>query len=148
MKCRFTGTFDRLPDQFCQLLGRRSGHYSARAVMGASKPPPPPPPGRAPRLHSDSHVLTAAPDARRRRRTTGLLLGTGDDALPVMLYGTAHPDGRSLAQLRRSLGYFSGASSGVRAQVLGLREREAGVQSQGDRIQRTQFTEAPLSRRV
>ena len=43
----------------------------------------------------------------------GVLLGSGDGALPVMMYGHAHQDGRSLAQLRRSLGYLAGASSGV-----------------------------------
>ena len=34
--------------------------------------------------------------------------------LPVYLYGAAHPQQRSLAALRRSLGYFRGGASGVR----------------------------------
>jgi len=42
------------------------------------------------------------------------LSGPGDKpALPVYLYGAAREDGRSLAELRRSLGYFSGASKGL-----------------------------------
>jgi glutamate formiminotransferase len=38
----------------------------------------------------------------------------GDEfAVPVMLYGSAHPHGRRLAQLRRDAGYFRGEKGGV-----------------------------------
>ena len=43
------------------------------------------------------------------------MLGVGPPPVPVMLYGAAHPRGRGLQDVRRSLGYFRGASAGVRA---------------------------------
>lgn len=42
----------------------------------------------------------------------GEQLGSGQSAVPVVLYGSAAGDGRTLAQLRRSLGYFAGSSAG------------------------------------
>jgi hypothetical protein len=36
------------------------------------------------------------------------------DTLPVFLYGAAHPHQHTLADIRRSLGYFQGAQAGKR----------------------------------
>ena len=44
---------------------------------------------------------------------SGEVLGSGPAGVPVMLYGSAHPGSRTLQDLRRSLGYFHGASAGV-----------------------------------
>ena len=34
-KCRFTGAFDRLPDQFCRLLDRLSDQFAKHCAAGA-----------------------------------------------------------------------------------------------------------------
>ena len=44
----------------------------------------------------------------------GRQLGSGRVALPVLLYGHADPQRRSLAEIRRALGYFTGSRAGVR----------------------------------
>lgn len=52
--------------------------------------PPPPPTGAAAAL----------------ARSISASLGKAPDSVPCFLYGAAHPQGRPLADLRRSLGYF------------------------------------------
>ena len=42
----------------------------------------------------------------------GSQLGSGESPLPVFLYGAAHPQRQSLADIRQALGYFSGATQG------------------------------------
>lgn len=44
--------------------------------------------------------------------SAGQGLGTGELAVPVLLYGAAHSGGRSLADIRRACGYFRGAQQG------------------------------------
>ena len=44
--------------------------------------------------------------------TSGQGLGTGELAVPVLLYGKAHCAGRTLADIRRACGYFKGAQQG------------------------------------
>ena len=39
-------------------------------------------------------------------------LGSGELAVPVLLYGRAHSAGRTLADIRRACGYFKGAHLG------------------------------------
>jgi glutamate formiminotransferase len=39
-------------------------------------------------------------------------LGAGELAVPVLLYGAAHGEGRTLADIRRACGYFKGAQRG------------------------------------
>ena len=34
-KCRFTGTFDRLPGQFCRLLDRLTDHLATHCAVGS-----------------------------------------------------------------------------------------------------------------
>jgi len=55
-------------------------------------------------------------DAGNLARRLGGHLGSGDagtgPAIPVYFYGAAREDGRALAELRRSLGYFGGAARG------------------------------------
>lgn len=55
-------------------------------------------------------------DAGRLARRLGSHLGSGilgtAPAVPVYFYGAAREDGRALAELRRSLGYFGGAARG------------------------------------
>ncbi len=43
---------------------------------------------------------------------TGQSLGQGEDAVPVLLYGAAHPAGQTLASIRRASGYFKGSGTG------------------------------------
>lgn len=40
-------------------------------------------------------------------------LGQGPTAVPTYLYGSAHPEGRKLADIRRRLGYFKGNKEGT-----------------------------------
>lgn len=42
-------------------------------------------------------------------------LGEGEHALPVLLYGAAHPEAQTLASIRRACGYFKGAGAGSSA---------------------------------
>lgn len=59
---------------------------------------------------------TTCEEAGRLARRLGGHLGSGDTgtrpAIPVYFYGAAREDGRALAELRRSLGYFGGAARG------------------------------------
>ena len=52
-------------------------------------------------------------------REAGAALGEGPLAVPVHLYGGCHPQGRTLAALRRELGYFTGRECGDRGGVSG-----------------------------
>lgn len=45
-------------------------------------------------------------------RAIGQELGGGEGAVPVFLYGAAHPQQRALADVRRAMGYFQGSSQG------------------------------------
>ena len=44
----------------------------------------------------------------------GRSLGEGEHAVPVMLYGAAHPAGQTLASIRRAMNYFKGSSTGMK----------------------------------
>jgi len=72
-------------------------------------------------------TMTCA-DAGRLARRLGCHLGAGDSgtgpAIPVYFYGAAREDGRALADLRRSLGYFGGAARG---EWTGLSEQMAAA---------------------
>lgn len=69
-----------------------------------------------PRIGAVDHVAvsplgTASLDeAAALARSAGERLGHGSPPVPVFLYGAARADARSLAELRRSLGYFGGAA--------------------------------------
>ena len=74
-----------------------------------------------PRLGSVDHISChalhdwdekARSQTSRAAQTIAENLGTGPDAIPVYLYGLAHPDGRKLADVRRSLGYFKDSPGG------------------------------------
>lgn len=77
-----------------------------------------------PRLGIVDHISCqpVGPDAQLSEaadvaRSIGQVL---QDSLPVFLYGAAHPQQRTLADIRRTLGYFQGAKEGRWAANQGL----------------------------
>jgi glutamate formiminotransferase len=68
--------------------------------------------------HMSCHPLAGAAGGAGMHHAAGLAhaigeqLGSGEAAVPVYLYGAAHPQQQSLADVRRSLGYFRGAAQG------------------------------------
>ncbi len=70
----------------------------------------------APLLSRPLHCVRTAFISRRNivlSCASGDMLGVGPPPVPVMLYGAAHPQDRGLQDVRRSLGYFRGASAGM-----------------------------------
>lgn len=64
---------------------------------------------------ADADAAAAMRDAAALARDIGERLAGGRWRLPVYLYGAAHPQGRRLADVRRSLGYFGANAGGGRA---------------------------------
>lgn len=73
--------------------------------------------GSHPRIGAVDHVSvhplhgTCLEDAAEVARNVGEQIGSKGQ-VPVYLYGAAHSHGKSLADIRRSLGYFSGSKGG------------------------------------
>ncbi|BDA46386.1 probable formimidoyltransferase-cyclodeaminase [Coccomyxa sp. Obi] len=80
------------------------------------------------RLHSASHPRLGVVDhischplgtgatlssATEAARLIGAQLGEGELAVPVFLYGSAHKNQQSLADIRRACGYFKGSKQGA-----------------------------------
>lgn len=62
--------------------------------------------------HISCHSLQGTlDDAAAGARLIGEALGSGSQAVPVYLYGKAHPHGLALDEIRRKLGYFSPTSN-------------------------------------
>lgn len=72
--------------------------------------------------HISCHPLVPGPAgmalAVQAARSIAQQLGTGAAAVPVFLYGEAHPQHAALADVRRALGYFADAKTGQWAGAL------------------------------
>jgi hypothetical protein len=66
-----------------------------------------------PRAGFNPSTAAHTPRLEQSLAASGEVLASGPSAVPVILYGAAHPQSRTLQDLRRSLGYFRGASEGA-----------------------------------